>query len=334
MEYIRLKDINFSECIGNRVYIVFMCKDMQLKTQKDGTTEFMELKIADKDKSMCGVKLFQPNRYHREIIKAGYIYKAAVDVKRYEQAKYGYSCIIYNIDILSEDCTDFINWHKDLQESTEYIRGILNSIGESVYNRLAKYIISENWDKFVKYPAAKSIHHSEFGGLCVHTCEVIKNSLAISNSVRGQYGDTFVNNDLLVASAILHDVGKTREFDVNWQTLEVNYSPMASLQSHIIIAVNDIDMASIKLCIGIHANNMEEQNKIDTLKHCILAHHGKKEYGSPVEPATQEAMILNVADNISAESYRFNSVLKDMNCGESESNWISGKLYNVYKKFD
>lgn len=70
---------------------------------------------------------------------------------------------------------------------------------------------------------------------------------------------------------------------------------------------------------------------MELLKHCLAAHHGKMEYGSPVTPHIPEANILNIADNLSADMYRFNRSFKDIEPGQSTTYWSGGSMVVTYK---
>ena len=138
---------------------------------------------------------------------------------------------------------------------------------------------------FRKHSAAKSVHHGFIGGLLEHTLSVTRLCL--------YYCQTYpiLNKDLLVTAAMLHDIGKTKElsaFPVN------DYTDDGQLLGHIMIGAEMV-----------HDKAREipgfPQNTENELKHCILAHHGELEYGSPKKPALAEAVALNLADNTDAK---------------------------------
>ena len=139
--------------------------------------------------------------------------------------------------------------------------------------------------EFFDNSAAKTIHHSFMGGLLEHTLSVTK----ICDFMSRNY--PALNRDLLLTAAILHDVGKIRElsdFPLN------EYTDEGQLLGHIMIGAE---------MIHDHAKNIPNfpQEIENELKHCILAHHGELEYGSPKKPALMEAMALNLADNMDAK---------------------------------
>ena len=100
-----------------------------------------------------------------------------------------------------------------------------------------------------------------------------------------------LNRDLLITAAILHDIGKTKELSLFPQN---DYTDDGQLLGHIMIGAEMVHDAAQK----IEGFPMELENQ---LKHCILAHHGELEYGSPKKPAMVEAVALNLADNADAK---------------------------------
>lgn len=148
--------------------------------------------------------------------------------------------------------------------------------------------------KFLTHPAAKSIHHSWSGGLAEHTLGVGR----ICSYLAGQYE---LNNDLLITSALLHDIGKVKELK---NGLTANYTDEGRFIGHIILGVNMIeekiaDISDFPL------------NVYNELKHAVLSHHGELEFGSPIRPMTLEALVLHYADNLDAKTSAFKDWIKE-----------------------
>lgn len=331
MQYTRLKDINIMDYIGKRVFITFMLRELEIKTQKDGKTEFMNITIQDKNKIEIGVKIFQLKDYHRDMVKEGFVYNAAVDVQKYEHSKCGYSLTVYNISMIGDNTEDFIDWCENREYSAKNILNEVEHIESDTYKKIVTAILRGNWERFIVYPAANSMHHSKLGGLCVHTNEILNNALAIADVLEKTKQYNGINRDILRAACILHDIGKLSEFSVDIKTGKSKYSNEAALETHIITSIEVINEAQIRLSLGKYSSSYEQELEVKLLKHCILAHHGKLEYGSPIEPSTIEAYIVSKADSISAEVYRFNSALNDMDKNSSKTIWNGGKLEVYYK---
>lgn len=156
----------------------------------------------------------------------------------------------------------------------------LKALAESYFVKDAAFIKS-----FKSHSAAKSVHHGFVGGLLEHTLSVVK----LCDFYTGRY--PMLNRDLLITAAIFHDIGKTKELSL---FPENDYTDAGQLIGHIVIGVEMIhDRAR---AIPGFPEVLENE-----LKHCIVAHHGELEYGSPKKPALMEAMALNLADNTDAK---------------------------------
>ena len=110
-----------------------------------------------------------------------------------------------------------------------------------------------------------------------------------------------LNKDLLFTAAICHDIGKTKELS---SFPENDYTDEGQLLGHIVIGVE---------MIGDAVRNIPDfpEKLANELKHCIVAHHGELEYGSPKKPALAEAMALNLADNADAKMQTLTELFKD-----------------------
>ena len=148
---------------------------------------------------------------------------------------------------------------------------------------------------FVGHSAAKTVHHGFAGGLLEHTLSVVK----MCEYMVSAY--PILNKDLLYAAAICHDIGKTKElspFPTN------DYTDDGQLLGHIVIGVEMISDA-VRSIPGFPEQLASE------LKHCIVAHHGELEYGSPKKPALAEALALNFADATDAKMQTLTELFND-----------------------
>lgn len=187
----------------------------------------------------------------------------------------------------------------------------LNDFLKIIENKKLKAItielLNKYKNKFISYPAAKSMHHDFYSGLIYHTTTMLK----VAQKIMEIY--PILNKDLLYCGIILHDLGKTVEFD---GPIATNYTVEGELIGHISIMCSEISVISYKLGI--------EGEEIILLKHMVLAHHGKYEFGSPKLPMLKEAEILNFIDNIDARMQMFEKNLSDVNPGE-----FSDKIYGL-----
>ena len=156
----------------------------------------------------------------------------------------------------------------------------LKTLLESFFVKDKEFIKS-----FRDHSAAKSVHHGFVGGLLEHTLSVTK----LCDYYCTRY--PILNRDLLLTAAMCHDIGKTRElslFPAN------DYTDEGQLIGHIVTGTEMLH-DRIREIPGFPVGLANE------LKHCILAHHGELEYGSPKKPALVEALALNLADNTDAK---------------------------------
>lgn len=163
-------------------------------------------------------------------------------------------------------------------------------------------------DKFFTWPASLSFHHAYEGGLLAHTVEVCDYALGICRPL------VPVNVDILIAAALWHDFMRMEEYRFFWdwpdntvgqRLLAVPGTDESGLQKffghtdygkrihHIAGSTAEFTIAAREHGVG--------KAMIEEVQHCILAHHGRKDWGSPVEPQTLEALILHQADMLSAK---------------------------------
>ncbi|MBR5765287.1 MAG: HD domain-containing protein, partial [Lachnospiraceae bacterium] len=129
------------------------------------------------------------------------------------------------------------------------------------------------------------VHHGFVGGLLEHTLSVVK----LCDFYTKRYKK--LNRDLLLSAAMLHDIGKVKELST---FPENDYTDDGQLLGHIVMGC---EMVGVKVKdIPGFPGKLEAE-----LKHCILAHHGEYEFGSPKKPALMEAVALNFADNLDAK---------------------------------
>ncbi len=192
---------------------------------------------------------------------------------------------------------------KDIDEMYQELLGYVNSIKNTYVNQLAKAFFVED-ETFIKafknHSAAKSVHHGFVGGLLEHTLSVVK----LCDYYTKAY--SILNRDLLIGAALFHDIAKVRElssFPLN------DYTDQGQLLGHIVMGVE---------MIGEKIRNIPgfPEKMASELKHCILAHHGEFEYGSPKKPALAEAVALNFADNTDAKMQTLKEIFSGNNTGD------------------
>lgn len=162
---------------------------------------------------------------------------------------------------------------------------------------------------FINAPAGKSMHHAYSGGLLEHTVSVAQNCDVLSRHYPK------LDRDLLIAGALLHDVGKIDE--MRWNGPMVEYTDEGNLVGHLFIGAAMVREAAA------HIEGFDELS-VQLLSHIILSHHGEFAYGSPVLPKCMEAMMLHYCDNIDAKMFQFaDAASADDHAGRGNfTNWI------------
>lgn len=186
-----------------------------------------------------------------------------------------------------------------LEEMKSRLDKYLKSFKDEDVSKITNAVISHFYDKYITYPAAVKIHH-EFGSGILH------HSLAMADlaeDVSKRYPQ--VDRDILVAGALMHDIGKTIEYENPLMPVQTTEGKLCG---HIAIMYAEfkkiVDELDIKSEVPI------------LLEHMILSHHGKLEWGSPVQPATREAWLLSQIDLIDSHMMVLDKALEPVKEGE------------------
>lgn len=166
------------------------------------------------------------------------------------------------------------------------------------------------YDKFIMNPAGMRMHHAYIGGLLQHSVDVAGIAIALAEQIGN------VDKDLVVAGALLHDIGKLREIS---SQIGFPYTNEGRLLGHIAMSVMMVQEAAAKLKLP--------QARLEQLQHILLAHHGDNEKGSPVVCATKEAFIVHYADEIDAIMNQFETY-------DDKSPWEFNKMMQRYLLHD
>jgi 3'-5' exoribonuclease len=216
----------------------------------------------------------------------------------------------------SVELADFLpETDRDINLMVEELRALVASLADPDLKRLLNAFFEEP-ELLAQYrvaPAAKGMHHVYLGGLLEHSLAVAKLVDAMVPLYEG------LNRDLLVAGALLHDVGKVREMTY---LRAFDYSDEGKLIGHITIGVEMVQQR-ISALPGFPV----ELGML--LKHMLLSHHGQYEYGSPKRPKTMEATILNYLDDLDSKINGIRTHIRKE--PDNPSRWTSyHRLYDRY----
>ena len=289
---------------GDRVFDIYLCKHKVSAMTKNGKP-YESILLQDKTGTL-DAKIWDPNNAgigefdvldYIEVYGEVTSFQGAlqVNVKRIRKCQEGeYSpadylpVSKYNIDEMFGELLSYID-----QVENKYLKELLKAF----------FVEDEAFiTAFKKSSAAKTVHHGFMGGLLQHTLSVVR----LCEYYCSAY--SMLNKDLLISAAICHDIGKTREISLFPQN---DYTDEGQFLGHIVIGTEMVG-EKIRKIEGFPTMLASE------LKHCILAHHGEYEFGSPKKPAIMEAVALNFADNTDAKLQTFTEMLEN----STETGWM------------
>lgn len=289
---------------GDRVFDIYLCKHKVSAMTKNGKP-YESILLQDKTGTL-DAKIWDPNNAgigefdvldYIEVYGEVTSFQGAlqVNVKRIRKCQEGeYSpadylpVSKYNIDEMFGALLSYID-----QVENKYLKELLKAF----------FVEDEAFiTAFKKSSAAKTVHHGFMGGLLQHTLSVVR----LCEYYCSAY--SMLNKDLLISAAICHDIGKTREISLFPQN---DYTDEGQFLGHIVIGTEMVG-EKIRKIEGFPTMLASE------LKHCILAHHGEYEFGSPKKPAIMEAVALNFADNTDAKLQTFTEMLEN----STETGWM------------
>lgn len=288
---------------GDRVLDVYLCKHKQSAVTKNGKS-YDNLILQDKtgvmdakiwDPNSAGIAEFDALDYievYGEITSFNGILQ--VNVKRVRK--------VFEGEYIPSDYLPMTK--KDIEEMFKELKSYMSSLQNVYLKKLlhAFFVEDEEFVKKFKYSsAAKAVHHGFVGGLLEHTLSVTK----MCDYYTSVY--PILNRDLLLAAAICHDIGKTKELS---SFPENDYTDEGQFLGHIVMGTE---------MVGEKIRKIDGFPKVleNELKHCIISHHGEFEFGSPKKPAIVEAIALNFADNTDAKIQSFTELMENRN----ESGW-------------
>ena len=290
---------------GDRVFDIYLCKHKISAVTKNGKP-YDTVVLQDKTGTI-DAKVWDPNNAGiAEFDSLDYIevygditsFQGAlqVNVKRIRKCQEGEYAPADYLPVSRFDREEMY------QELLSYINGVENTYLKQL---LQEFFVKDEAfiSAFKQSSAAKTVHHGFVGGLLQHTLGVTK--------LCDYYCSTYplLKRDLLITAAICHDMGKTREISL---FPENDYTDAGQFLGHIVIGVE---------MIGEKVRNIPGFPEVleNELKHCILAHHGEYEFGSPKKPAIMEAMALNLADNTDAKLETFTEILES---SKDNNGWL------------
>lgn len=286
----------------------YLCKNKQVLQTKAGKS-YYSLILQDKSATMDG-KIWDLNPGIEHFEAMDYI-RVDAQIVSFQNALQMNIRRVHKCHEGEYDQKEYMpSTDKDVKELYQELTGYIKSIKNEYLRTLAEnYFIADKAaaKAFVNHSAAKTVHHGFIGGLLEHTVGVTR----MCDYIAKNY--PVVNRDLLLTAAMFHDVGKVQELST---FPENDYTDAGQLLGHIYIGAE---------LVGKLASEIPEfpEKLKHELIHCILAHHGELEFGSPKKPALVEALALSMADNLDAKL----ETMTELFNGTEEKGWLG------YQKF-
>lgn len=289
---------------GETIRNVYLCKGKRSAETRNGKP-YDNLLLQDKTGILDG-KVWDPNSQgiadydEKDFIEVygdviSYNGNLQINIKQIRRAEEG-----------EYDPADYMpTTEKNVESMYEELLAYIRQIRSPYLKAVLEYYFVKDEEfigRFKRHSAAKTVHHSFSGGLLEHTMSVVH----LCEYFAGAY--PILNWDLLLTAAICHDIGKTKELS---SFPDNDYTDEGQLIGHIVIGVEMINEA-------LRTIPDFPEKLANELKHCIIAHHGELEYGSPKKPALAEALALNLADNADAKMQSLTEIFK----GKTGMEWL------------
>ena len=260
---------------------------------------YLNLELRDSSGNINGKK-WDVSLEDESIFVIGNVVEIEGEVLKYKE---NLQLKVLSASLVNPDEIDTARFIKQPPVPKEQLVKRFNEYVESIQNedcrKILDYLIKRLSPNLFEYPAAVSVHHDYASGLLVHTLSMAD----IAEFMVKHYQN--VNRDILLTGVLLHDMGKTIEFE---GPIVYKYSLTGKLLGHITIMVSEIRRAAEGLKITSEVPLL--------LEHMVLSHHGYPEFGSAIMPMTQEALMLSLIDNLDSKMVIVQKALENTNPGE------------------
>lgn len=279
---------------GVSVESIFLVSEKEIRQKKVGGGEYLYMILKDKTGQITAFMWDNFEKIQKSI-EPGVLIKAKGNVQVYSNKL---QIVLQSAEVYKDkaEINDFLpSTKEDINLLYKNILDTIKSLSNKELRTLleAIYTNEEYKQLIVQVPAAKSYHHSCIGGLLEHTASLV----ALAELILKHYKN--LDRDLLIAGALLHDIGKIFEF--NSQSF-FDYTKQGKMIGHIVIGVQMIEKETNKI------KDFPKELK-DNIVHLIISHHGELEFGSPKRPKIKEALALHFLDLIDSHLKGFDEML-------------------------
>ncbi len=288
-----------------------VCQPLIVRTLRSGNSSnggvFVRGTVEDNSGSMPFIsfeqrivdKLRSPDRTKSSV----YLVTGKVDLSKYARDSLGMQIVIEKLeDLRSDDDISMLipRGNFNLEQYKEKLSSLIGKVKLPTLRSLLQRIFNPVFcERFYRAPAGMKMHHAYLGGLLHHTVDVAELALSMAQTIG------HVDTDLVLAGALLHDIGKVKEISSN---IGFPYTTEGKLLGHISLSVMIVREAAADLKMP--------DSSLQQLEHIILSHHGDREKGSPMECVTREAFIVHYADEV-------NAIMNQFDTADGKGQWCS-----------
>ncbi len=305
--------------LNTKIDDIFIIKNVEFRVRRDKRTIDMFFKIADKTGEIEAINWDVSSDKVEELGKIEFArVQGQITKRKIDRTLQATVSSLIKTTPLNEDYSDYLPQSKEnLDELMDNIFSKIDSIENYHLQNLLKSFFDdpEFVQKFKRAPAATKVHQPYLGGLLEHTVNVVD----ICETVGNIYKE--MNRDFLITMAILHDIGKIREYAYD---KAMEHTDEGKLLGHITIGIEMVDQ-KIK-SLDSFPKDLELM-----AKHTLLSHHGHFEFGSPRLPSILAAIALHYADEMDAKVSGFINIKEEnKDFKEKWSKWIWWLERSIY----
>lgn len=272
---------------GERIAELFLVKSARLAETRAGKA-YIQLSLMDRSGEINGPVWDRAEELYPHCTPGSFLWVEATVQSYREQLQLKIDSL-KPVSAEEVDLSAFVPCcPKDRADLAKRVQELAASVGNPFLRKLLNRFLKKEpmWQRFQDSPAAKGIHHAYLGGLLEHSLSVAELAGTMSDHYPG------VDRSLLVAGALLHDLGKVEELHMELALIE--YTPKGRLKGHLVIGSEMVAMEAARI-------KDFPEDLLEQLQHLILSHHGRQEFGSPAVPMTIEAFLLSFLDDMDAK---------------------------------
>ena len=259
-------------------------------------TDYLDMKLSDKSGEISAKLWDYVPATHGEY-ETDILVKVRGEISKFAGADQMRITKIRRTD--ENDNVDISDYVKSADYSGEYMFDAIikraQAFEDEELKKLVIHIYNSNKDKLLTFPAAFRLHHAIRGGLLMHTLSIIKLCEAVCEIY------PYVNRDLLITGAALHDIAKLTEYEVTATGTATGYTVEGNLIGHLVKGAIIVDKVCDELGIS--------KEKAMLVEHMLISHHGEPEFGAAVRPMFIEAELLSELDNLDAKMYQMSQAV-------------------------